>query len=182
MENKSAKTGMALFLMSEAMFFAGLISAYWVLRNQLQPWPPADQPRLPVLVTGINTFVLIATASALLGLGKTLQRGCLSCLVGRLGIAGLGGVVFLGVQGYEWTRMLHFGLTVTRNVYGGLFYFIIGAHALHVVAALFLLFLVLFQILRQRGWEGRVGRLTACRIYWLFVVVVWPVLYALVYF
>ena len=49
--------------------------------------------------------------------------------------AALGGV-FLLIQGYEWARLIHFGLTVSSSIYGGLFYTLIGFHAFHVAGAL----------------------------------------------
>jgi heme/copper-type cytochrome/quinol oxidase subunit 3 len=61
------------------------------------------------------------------------------------------------------------------------FYTVIGAHGLHVLAALVWLALVL-------GWAAR-GRYAArdhvgvavCAMYWHFVVALWPILYVLVY-
>ena len=55
----SAVVGTSVFIFTEVMFFCGLVSAYLVLRSHTE-WPPADQPRLPVMVTGINTMVLLA--------------------------------------------------------------------------------------------------------------------------
>jgi heme/copper-type cytochrome/quinol oxidase subunit 3 len=57
---------MLAFLSAETMFFAGLISAFFVLRLSAAVWPPPLQPRLPVLVTGLNTLVLLASSVAML--------------------------------------------------------------------------------------------------------------------
>jgi len=63
----------------------------------------------------------------------TERRAC-SC--GGWGwAAGLGGV-FLLVQGYEWVRLVQFGLTLSSDAYGTTFYTLIGAHAAHVLGAL----------------------------------------------
>ncbi|GIT63008.1 MAG: hypothetical protein Ct9H300mP21_05540 [Pseudomonadota bacterium] len=45
------RIGMLIFMVTEAMFFAALISAYLVIRAGLEEWPPWGQPRLP----GLNT-------------------------------------------------------------------------------------------------------------------------------
>src|SRR5262249_10662573 len=43
-----------LFLIGgELMFFGGLVVAFFVLRIGAPVWPPPDQPRLPVGVTGV---------------------------------------------------------------------------------------------------------------------------------
>jgi len=90
-------------------------------------------------------------------------------------------LIFLAVQGFEWARLIHFGLTVSSSVYGSLFYTIIGFHALHVFGGWVWLIAVW---LRARGAKitqrNSVG-LQICAMYWVFVVALWPVLYGLVY-
>ena len=73
-----------------------------------------------------------------------------------------------------------YGLTGTSSLYGATFYTLVGAHGLHVLAALAVLTLVTVRARRGRYDRDRTG-LAMCQLYWLFVVGVWPVLYALVY-
>src|SRR5207244_13505108 len=94
------------------------------------------QPRLPIGVTSVNTVVLLASSVAMAAALRALRDGEARVLVRRLGLAaGLGGV-FLLVQGYEWVRLVQFGLTLSSDAYGTTFYTLIGAHAAHVVGAL----------------------------------------------
>ena len=168
--------GMVLCLAAEAMFFAGLISAFLVARANAAVWPPPGQPRLPVARTAANTALLLASA-ATMWRALRARRGSLSAgAVGRwLALTiGLGGA-FLALQGYEWLRLIAFGLTTTSSLYGGFFYLIVGAHAAHVAAGLAWLLLVAG---RFRSSEPRLG---AAGLYWFFVAGLWPVLYALVY-
>jgi heme/copper-type cytochrome/quinol oxidase subunit 3 len=171
----SAVLGMILLLVTEVMFFGGLISAYLVSRAGAAAWPPAGQPRLPVAATAVNTVVLLLSAVAL-GLARRSARradGGRSAWRWLGAAAGLG-AAFLGLQGMEWARLLRFGLTADSSVYGGFFYLIVGAHGAHVLAGLGLL-----------AWLLRVppapGRAAAATLYWFFVVTLWPVLYILVY-
>jgi cytochrome c oxidase subunit III len=170
-----------MFLGAEAMFFAGLIGAFLVFRIASPVWPPPFQPRLPSEVTGINTLILLASAVAMrLGL-KAIQRGDRARLVRLLSWTAAAGTMFLLIQGFEWFRLLRFGLTLSSSVYGGLFYTIIGCHALHVFGALVWL-LVVYQKARSGRYtrENYVG-LQTCSMYWVFVVGLWPILYGLVY-
>jgi cytochrome c oxidase subunit 3 len=98
-----------------------------------------------------------------------------------LAITTLLGVVFLGVQGYEWVQLVSFGVTMTSGVYGATFYTLIGCHALHVFGAVMWLLLVLVGAKRGRYGAARHTGLTLCGIYWYYVVALWPVLYYLVY-
>lgn len=180
-EDRKAQIAMLFFLATEAMFFAGLISAYWVLRAQAGAWPPPDQPRLPVLITGINTLVLLASGVLLFQGRRALRAGCNLCLVGWIGTAGLLGAVFLAVQGYEWARLIGFGLTTAKNIYGGLFYVIVGTHGAHVFAALIVLLIVFLKAVQGRYTAANPTGYTLGLMFWSFVTFLWPVLYAIVY-
>ena len=94
--------------------------------------------------------------------------------------AALGGT-FLVVQGYEWARLLRFGLSASSGVYGATFYTLIGTHGAHVVVALVWLGVAWILAVRGRFAEGRAAPLRACALYWHFVVALWPVLYISVY-
>lgn len=174
--------GMTLFLFSEAMFFAGLVSAHVVLRTG-QSWPPAGQPRLPLGLTLANTIVLLASGAAVWRAGVSFPAK-MGAAARAIGAGAALGVVFLAVQGLEWARLVAFGLTTSSSMYGATFYALVGAHALHVVAALIVL-LVAARRMARAAREGtpddaRVA-VTLSRMFWLFVVGVWPVLYAVVY-
>ena len=56
--------GMLLFVMAEAMLFAGLISAFQIVKAGAVVWPPLDQPRLPLEATAFNSVVLMASGVA----------------------------------------------------------------------------------------------------------------------
>jgi heme/copper-type cytochrome/quinol oxidase subunit 3 len=91
------------------------------------------------------------------------------------------GIIFLGVQGYEWLRLIHYGLTLSSGVYGATFYTLIGCHGAHVLGAVFWLLAVLVQA-RKGRYSGRDSTgVQLCAMYWTFVVALWPALYGLVY-
>lgn len=170
-----------MFLGAEAMFFAGLIGAYLVFRVGSTVWPPPFQPRLPIAVTGVNTLILLASAVTMkLGL-RANRSGDAARLVRLLSWTALLGATFLLIQGFEWARMLHFGLTVSSSVYGGLFYTLIGFHAVHVFGALLWLVVVWLKARQGKYTKQNYVGLQTCSMYWLFVVGLWPVLYGLVY-
>jgi heme/copper-type cytochrome/quinol oxidase subunit 3 len=177
----NARLGMLFFLSAESMFFAGLISAYFVLRLSAPVWPPPLQPRLPVLVTGLNTLILLASSAAMITALRAMRRGDGRALVERLGVTAALGVLFLAVQGFEWARLIHYGLTVTSGAYGATFYTVIGIHAAHVVGALLWLGITLWLATRGRYLDGRVAGLRSCATYWHYVVGLWPILYIAVY-
>src|SRR5204862_4648686 len=118
----NVRLAMLFLICGEVMFFGGLVSAFLVLRVTAAQWPPPLQPRLPVGVTGVNTLVLLASSVALLAAARATERDDTPGLVRLLVIAAALGTVFLIVQGYEWVRLVSFGLTVSAGAYGGTFY------------------------------------------------------------
>jgi heme/copper-type cytochrome/quinol oxidase subunit 3 len=165
----------------EIMFFAGLVFSFWVVRWAAPVWPPPLQPRLPVGVTALNTIVLLASSASMVAALRARARGERRAFVRRLALTAALGSLFLAVQGYEWFRLIGFGLTMASGAYGGTFYTLIGAHAVHVVAALGWLGFTLTLASRGRFTGPRAAAVTACAMYWHFVVALWPILYVSVY-
>lgn len=170
-----------MFLGAEAMFFAGLIGAFIVFRLGSPVWPPPFQPRLPLGVTGVNTVILVVSAVTMRIALRAVRGGALAKVIRWLALTAVLGAMFLLIQSYEWVRLIHFGLTVSSSVYGGLFYTLIGFHALHVLGALIWLFVVFVQARRGRFSKEKYVGLQTCAMYWTFVVALWPILYGLVY-
>ena len=176
---ENARLATMFFIASEIMFFAGLVSAYFVLRLGAAQWPPPLQPRLPVLVTGLNTIVLLGSSFAL---ARSLRdRTDRELVIRGLALTATLGIVFLAVQGYEWIRLIGYGLTLGSGAYGGTFYTLIGVHGIHVLGALVWLSIVLTGVRRGGYLEAPAAGLRACAMYWHFVVALWPILYVAVY-
>jgi len=170
-----------LLIGADIMIFAGLLFAFWVLRLAAPVWPPPLQPRLPLGVTAANTVVLLASSAAMIGATRRLAHGGAGAIAYRLGLCALLGSLFLAIQGYEWVRLVSFGLSVSSGIYGSLFYALVGAHGLHVLAALVWLGITTIQAARGRFVFGRADLVQACALYWHFVVALWPLLYVSVY-
>ena len=174
----SAVLAMLIFISTEVMLFAGLISAFLILKaSAVGAWPPPGQPRLPLEETAFNTLALLVS-----GFMLWRARCAFALAPGRalrpLAIAVGLGAFFVLFQGYEWVMMIGQGLTLTSSNHGSFFYLIVGLHAMHAVAGL--------TVLSWAWWRLRGGFLAgssfaAAQVFWFFVVGLWPVLYVLVY-
>jgi heme/copper-type cytochrome/quinol oxidase subunit 3 len=176
-----ALLGMKFIIGSEVVLFGSLIAAYLALRAEAAVWPPAGQPRLPVAVTGVNTGILLLSGATIRRAWRAARDGARTTCRRWLWVTLLLGALFLLVQGSEWARLIGYGLRISSGIYGGMFYSLIGLHALHVVAAVLILASVLWRgrhiyFTRARQVDVAIGQL-----YWLFVVALWPPLYAMVY-
>lgn len=169
--------GMLLFVVTEVMLFAGMISAHTIAKAGATEWPPFGQPRLPERITLVNTAILLLSGLVLFWAGRTWKRKPAQAGPPLLLALFLGGF-FVAAQGREWIALLAEGLTLTSSTYGAYFYLIVGGHGLHALAAI----LGLAWVWRRL----RAGTLTpaqfgAARVFWYFVVLVWPALYVTVY-
>jgi len=171
--------GMVIFIGTEIMFFAALMSAHTIARATVLGgvWPPAGQPRLPIERTAINTAILLLSG-LLLWIGNrrmtTERESALRYVAGAI----VAGITFVSLQGVEWVALLREGLTMTSSNHGAFFYLIVGTHALHAIAAIIALTWV---YLRMRRGLFTPSSFTATQVFWYFVVVVWPVIYLRVY-
>ena len=170
----NAVLGTLIFVIVETMLFAGMISAFLIAKTSaIGAWPPPGQPRLPVESTALNTLALLASGVMLVVAHRAFRRQQASARTPLLLAIGLGGF-FVLFQGVEWVSLLREGLTLTSSNHGSFFYFIVGMHALHAVAALAALIYVYIALLRRRLFPSR---FYAAELFWYFVVCLWPVLY-----
>lgn len=170
--------GMFIFITTEVMFFAALISAHMIVKSGADAWPPADQPRLPVVATAINSLFLLLSGIMVFRANLAMTDKNMAATK-RLTAFALGlAAVFVGIQGFEWVNMLNFGLTITSSTYGAFFYLIIGTHALHAIGALLLLG---YDYLKLHKGTLTQESFWTTQAFWYFVVGVWPVLYVIVY-
>ena len=175
----NAVLGMIIFIAAEIMFFAALMSAHTIARSSAMGgiWPPAGQPRLPVEQTAVNTAILLLSG-VLLWIGNrrmsTERERALQYVAGAI----VTGAAFVLFQGVEWVALVREGLTMTSSNHGAFFYLIVGAHALHAVAAIIALAWV--YVLMRRGTLS-LSTFAATQVFWYFVVILWPVIYLRVY-
>ena len=173
----NAVLGTVIFIGCEAMLFAGFISAYTIARASVPVWPPVGQPRLPVEATAVTTVMLLVSGALMWWAGRRYAEGPRGARAPLLGAVGLG-AAFVGLQGVEWVRLVGEGLTLWTSAHAAFFYLIVGVHALHALGGLAVI-----------GWQARRlvnGTLDsdsfwASRLFWYFVVLLWPLLYWKVY-
>ena len=174
----NTRLAMVVLIASESMLFAGLIGMYLVFRLSATTWPPADQPRLPLIVTTLNTLVLLAS---LVPLTRALRADSGAARARQVGLTAVLGTTFVLVQGVEWLRLVQHGLTLGSSTYGATFYMLIGCHALHVLTGALWVAVTAVLARSDAFAERHPAALEMCGIYWYFVCGLWGVLFPLVY-
>jgi cytochrome c oxidase subunit III len=173
--------GMTIFLASEAMLFAGLIGGYIVLRLSSPAWPPSPEyPKLPILLTGINTVFLISSSFTYHFAEAAVKKGKSGLF--WLFVTVLLGATFLCIQAYEWTHLHHEGLWFNKGgAYGSSFFVLTGFHGVHVAIGVLMIFIALLRQLGGAYTAQNHTYLILAGMYWHFVDVVWIFLYSVLY-
>ena len=175
------KVMMWLFLMSDAMSFAGLLCAYGAVRMSNPLWPiPSSILNVPL--TAVNTFILICSSVTMVKAVSAIQRGDLAGLKRFLALTMLGGIAFLSIQAYEWTHLIAMeGLTAPRSLFGATFFSLTGFHGMHVLGGVIYLGCILAAAFRGRYSASRWTSVEVVGLYWHFVDLIWILVFTFVY-
>src|SRR5579872_7172841 len=110
----NGKLAMWLFLVTEIMFFTGLICTYIVLRNgsptKAEPWPEPGQVHLVEWIGAFNTFVLICSSLTVVLAHWSLHTGNVKKATQYIAITLALGCVFLVVKGFEYKSKFDHGI------------------------------------------------------------------------
>ena len=167
---------MWVFLGSDCLFFAALISTYLVYRGQSLVGPfPEDVFSIPV--TSISTFVLLMSSMSMVMAYAAINRGDMRAFRIWLLSTAMLGATFLGFQTFEFYEFANhervvecttasqveaclegadeyvedFGLTPRTNLFGTTFFTLTGFHGAHVtVGVIWLLSILGFSLLGGR--------------------------------
>ena len=178
------KVGMWLFLLTDGMSFSGFLLAYGVLRA-MKDWPhPADH--LGIALSGFATFILICSSVSMVLAIDGCKHRDRKAMLKWLGLTIAGGVVFLGIQAYEYTHLIHMGITFNSfthgtSLFGSTFYSITGFHGLHVLTGVIYLICEFIQAYKGRYDDGNYNRLEIVGLFWHFVDLVWILVFTFVY-
>ncbi len=200
------KAMMWIFLLSDTFIFSCFLLSYMTVRmSTTVPWPnPSEvfaleiggQP-VPLLLIAIMTFILISSSGTMamaVRFGYQKQRGKTAML---LLATALFGASFVGMQAFEWTKLIvEEGVRPWSNPmgapqFGSTFFMITGFHGFHVsVGVLFLLLIARkvwrgdYDVERKGFFTSRKGRyeiVETLGLYWHFVDLVWVFIFAFFY-
>src|SRR5262245_57811266 len=178
------KVGMLAFLLSEVAFFSALISTYVVFLRETKTSEPgpatvfADD--MPLVLAA--TICLLASSVTIHLAERAMRRGSRESFLGFWGLTILLGATFLACTGKEWYRLInHFGLTISRNMFGSTFFTLVGFHAAHVTVGLVILSVIWLLAWRRDVSADNPTAVEVVSWYWHFVDGVWIVVFSLVY-
>src|SRR6185436_6623218 len=99
---------MWIFIVSDALTFAGFLIAYGFMRNISPSWPKQTEVFNMVLIT-FMTFALISSSAVMAMAVGAARAGDPKLAFRFLMLTILGGLIFLGCQAFEWTHFIEEG-------------------------------------------------------------------------
>lgn len=195
------KAMMWIFLLSDTFVFGCFLTGYMTVRiATTAPWPNASEvfaltiagESVPLILIAIMTFVLITSSGTMaMAVNHAWRRERVRCAALMLATALLG-ATFVGMQAFEWTKLIGEGVRPWGNPmgaaqFGAAFFMITGFHGLHVSAGVIYLLVVAARVLAGRyegtgaGTGGDYRIVEIAGLYWHFVDLVWVFIFALFY-
>ncbi len=182
--------GMVLFIASEVMFFVAWFWAYFnaslfydnpVIAEPIGQWPPEGVETFdPWHLPFINTLILLTSGTTVTWAHHALEHGDRKGFIQGLWLTVILGLVFTGVQAYEYMHATFAFGGPEANIYGATFFMATGFHGAHVIIGT--IFLIVCLV---RGYLGHfktnIFGFEAAAWYWHFVDVVWLFLFAVIY-
>ena len=172
--------GFWIYLLTDFVLFATILSTYFVLRDSTYGGPVACD-LLPLSFTLIQTLLLLG-CSFFSGLadvaahrklrGWTLFLFSLTFLLGSLFFfMEYSGCRHLVLQGFGWEK----------SAFLSAYFTLIGTHGLHMFFALLWMIVLLPPVLMRGITSQSLQRLTCLRMFWQFLNVIWIGIVTMVY-
>ncbi len=182
----SLKVGMWIFLLSDAMSFAGLLLTYGVLRGSNSVWWPKGEPAFGISFTATLTFLLICSSLTMVMAVAAARDGKRNQTLLFLALTILGGLLFLTGQVNEYFGIGHPGLIAEGLVFGQshratTFFLITGFHGLHVLSGVTYLIVIVIRTAMGKYDNGNHDAIEVSGLFWHFVDLVWILVFTFVY-
>lgn len=182
---KGLNLGVALFIVSEGLFFLAIFWAFF--HSALSPtvelgaqWPPKGIEAVnPFELPLLNTVILLSSGVTVTYAHHSLIQGNRSGALYGLVYTVLLAIVFTALQGIEYSVS---SFTISDGAFGSCFYFGTGFHGLHVMIGTAFIGVGLWRVLAYHSTENHHLGLESSILYWHFVDVVWLFLFISIYY
>ena len=141
---------------------------------------------LGINLTAAMTFLLICSSVTMVKALEWLGQGDKTRANRLLFFTALGGAIFVSLQAYEWTHLIHRGLHINGNpwgasLFGTSFFLVTGFHGLHVTGGVIYLLSIMRVVARRPSPAASYNAVEITGLYWHFVDLVWIMVFTFMY-
>ena len=190
-DDLASKTGMWLFLFTEMLLFGGLFIVYSVHRYRNPVAFHLAAQDLSVVIGTINTIILLISSTTIaMSITALQKRNKKLCLL-LLGVTIILGIAFLVNKYFEWGEHIREHIYPGSAVlalrghgdvlFYGLYFFMTGLHALHIIVGLVFILVIATSIYRDKINPDNYVLLENSGLYWHLVDLIWIFLFPLFY-
>jgi cytochrome c oxidase subunit 3 len=172
--------GLVFMLASLGMLFASMLVGYFTVRWMAGEWPPPGTPELPAGLWAGTVVLVLGSFTVQRALAR-IRSGSMAGLTSGLRWTLILGLLFLGIQAYNWTALVRAHGGPTDGMYGFLFFVLTMLHGAHVLAGLLPLGVTLSRVGTGRYTALSHHGIWSLAIYWHFLGVTWLVLFGVLY-
>ncbi|OSQ35760.1 cytochrome o ubiquinol oxidase subunit III [Thalassospira mesophila] len=176
----STMLGFWIYLMSDCLIFAVLFATHGVLGRNYAAGPgPKELFDLPLVAinTSMLLFSSITYGFAMLAMAKDKKQATLVWL----GITGLFGAAFVGLELFEFSHMIMEGAGPQRSAFLSSFFTLVGTHGTHVTVGIIWLITLMVQVGKYGLGAANKRRLMCLSLFWHFLDVIWIGVFSFVY-
>jgi cytochrome c oxidase subunit 3 len=168
------QVGIWILLTAVIMLFAGLSSAYIVLRG-MPTWQNIELPSL----LWPNTAILLMSSVAIELARRAVRRNDIQSMKRWLIVGGFLGLAFLVGQLAAWRQLVNEGVYLPSTLQSGFFYILTGLHGLHLLGGVIGLSYVLVRAFKNHLTAFTYEPLKLCAVYWHMMDAIWLYLFLL---
>jgi cytochrome c oxidase subunit 3 len=168
------QVGIWILVTAIIMLFAGLSSAYIVLRG-MPTWQGIELPSL----LWSNTAILLMSSVAIELSRRSIRRNDTQSMKRWLALGGLLGLAFLIGQVAAWKQLANAGVYLPSTIQSGFFYILTGLHGLHLFGGVVALSVVMGMAMKNRLTAFSHEPLKLCAAYWHVMDGLWLYLFLL---
>lgn len=190
------KLMMWIFLLSDTFIFSIFLTGYMNVRMSTTAlWPSSSEVfaltiaghHIPLVLIAIMTFILITSSGTMAMAVNYAYQGNKKKTVLLMAATALLGATFVGMQAFEWTKLIveegirPWGNPLGAEQFGAIFFMVTGFHGLHVSAGVIYLTVIATKV--HRGHYDKKGFqiVEITGLYWHFVDLVWVFIFAFFY-
>ncbi len=190
-DDEASKLGMWLFIFTELLLFAGLFIVYGVYRYLNPTAFHLAAQQLSVTVGTINTIILLISSATIAMASSSIRLKNKKLTLVLLSITLLMALAFMVNKYFEWQGKIEHGFFPSSEtlqglgngdtLFFGLYFFMTGLHALHIIVGLILITIVFIRVNNNSITDENPVLLDNSGLYWHLVDVIWIFLFPLLY-